>query len=168
MLLIRFLRPEHFMACIYAWGGSYRSLGNKLLPREGRCTQYESHHLINTLSTIFYRISTAITYLVGGRCQPPEASETGRLAPFRCLFPSPIRYYINDFELAVMFDPKSAPSELVVIGLPISDMNTRGTLHRKCDPEIHSVPSVPISGSWGRCSRRILGCMAHHASHPSF
>jgi hypothetical protein len=36
--------------------------------------------------------------------------------PFRSLFP--VRYYLNDFELSVMFDPESDPSSRLVSGVP--------------------------------------------------
>jgi hypothetical protein len=38
--------------------------------------------------------------------------------PFRSLFP--VRYYLNDFELSVMFDPESDPSSRLVSGVPIA------------------------------------------------
>ncbi|KAF8514690.1 hypothetical protein BU17DRAFT_52359 [Hysterangium stoloniferum] len=38
--------------------------------------------------------------------------------PFRSQFP--VRYYFNDFELAVCFDKDSSPSERVVTGIPIA------------------------------------------------
>ena len=43
-----------------------------------------------------------------------------------------------------------------------------GTLHQKCFLELHIAPSVPIFGSWGQCSRHILGYVRSHASHLSF
>ena len=81
---------------------------------------------------------------VGGRYQPQEASKTGQLAPFRSLFPSPIRYYINDFELAVTFDPETAPSSRVVTGLPTSGVRT-GEYARDIAPEMLSgAPYCPF------------------------
>jgi hypothetical protein len=50
-------------------------------------------------------------------CQPEGTSWSTRdWAPFRSYFP--IRYFINDFELAVTFDLDSDPSSRVVTGLP--------------------------------------------------
>jgi hypothetical protein len=41
-------------------------------------------------------------------------------APFRSLFP--VRYYLNDFELAICFDVNSHPLARLVTGLPITDI----------------------------------------------
>jgi hypothetical protein len=77
-----------------------------------------------------------------------EAGKTGEVLPFRSYFP--IRYYLNDFELAVTFDPSSAPSSRVVTGLPTTGIRS-GEYGRDIVPEMLSgrpiVPSVPTSGS---------------------
>ncbi|HEV7736986.1 MAG TPA: hypothetical protein VGO47_06385 [Chlamydiales bacterium] len=41
------------------------------------------------------------------------------LKPFRSYFP--VRYYLNDFEFSVSFDPTSDPSARFVTGLPSID-----------------------------------------------
>ena len=57
------------------------------------------------------------------------------MGPFRSLFP--IRYYINDFELAVSFEPHSEPSSRTVTGLPIAGIRT-GEYGRRPAPEMLS------------------------------
>jgi serine/threonine protein kinase len=57
------------------------------------------------------------------------------VTPFRSLFP--IRYYLNDFEMAVTFDPSSDPSSRVVTGLPIEGIRT-GNYARAVAPEMLS------------------------------
>ena len=49
----------------------------------------------------------------------------------------PVRYYINDFELAVTFEPHSEPSSRTVTGLPITGIRT-GKYGRKPAPEMLS------------------------------
>ena len=62
-------------------------------------------------------------------------AEGGKLGPFRSLFP--IRYYINDFELAVTFDPDSEPSSRTVTGFPTTGVRT-GEYGRRPAPEMLS------------------------------
>jgi len=69
----------------------------------------------------------------GGMCQPLD--EGAKLAPFRSYFP--VRYYINDFELAATFDPSSDPSSRVVAGLPTAGIRT-GEYGRNVAPEMLS------------------------------
>jgi len=79
----------------------------------------------------------------GTRRQSPESSaEGGKLGPFRSLFP--VRYYINDFEFAVSFEPHSEPSSRTVTGLPITGIRT-GEYGRKPAPEMLSgAPYCPF------------------------
>ena len=68
--------------------------------------------------------------------QPLECRVAGNLiGPFRSLFP--VRYYINDFEFAVTFDPDSEPSSRTVTGLPITGIRS-GEYARKPAPEMLS------------------------------
>ena len=62
-------------------------------------------------------------------------AEGGKLGPFRSLFP--IRYYINDFELAATFDPNSEPSSRTVTGFPTTGVRT-GEYGRRPAPEMLS------------------------------
>ena len=57
----------------------------------------------------------------------------GKLGPFRSLFP--VRYYINDFEFAVTFEPNSEPSSRTVTGLPVTGIRS-GEYARKPAPEM--------------------------------
>jgi len=59
--------------------------------------------------------------------------DTEQLTPFRCYFP--VRYYINDFELAVCYEPDSDPSTRVVSGLPTEGILT-GEYGRPPAPEM--------------------------------
>jgi len=79
----------------------------------------------------------------GRQYQSPECLADGRLlGPFRSLFP--VRYYINDFELAVTFDPHSEPSSRTVTGLPTTGIRT-GEYGRDPAPEMLSgVPYCPF------------------------
>jgi hypothetical protein len=64
------------------------------------------------------------------------------LLPFRSLFP--VRYYLNDFEFAVTFEPDSEPSSRTVTGLPITGIRT-GEYGRKPAPEMLSgAPYCPF------------------------
>lgn len=60
--------------------------------------------------------------------------------PFRSLFPAPIRYYLNDFEFAVTFDPESDPATRKVVGLPIDGLRT-GNYARDIAPEMRTKES---------------------------
>jgi len=72
----------------------------------------------------------------GTRCQLPGSSdEGGKLGPFRSYFP--VRYYINDFEVAVTFEPHSEPSSRTVTGLPFTGIRT-GEYGRTPAPEMLS------------------------------
>jgi hypothetical protein len=65
-----------------------------------------------------------------------------RADPFRSLFP--IRYYINDFEFAVVFDPESKPESRLVTGLPLAGLCT-GKYGRDPAPEMLSeAPYCPF------------------------
>jgi hypothetical protein len=57
--------------------------------------------------------------------------------PFRELFPSPVRYYINDFELSVTFGPLSPPSSRVIVGFPTKGVR-EGEYGREPAPEMRS------------------------------
>ena len=68
--------------------------------------------------------------------QPEGTSwSTAAWAQFRSCFP--IRYFINDFELAVTFDPDSDPSSRVVTGLPTTGLRP-GQYGRDAAPEMLS------------------------------
>ena len=68
--------------------------------------------------------------------QPEGTSwSTTTWAPFRSCFP--IRYFINDFDLAITFDPHSDPSSRVVTGLPTIGLGP-GQYGRDIAPEILS------------------------------
>jgi hypothetical protein len=62
------------------------------------------------------------------------ASETKQ--PFRSYFP--VRYYLNDFEFSVCFDPASDLSTRLVTGLPISTMGDPSKYGREKAPEMLS------------------------------
>jgi hypothetical protein len=65
------------------------------------------------------------------------------LLPFRSLFP--IRYYLNDFEFAVIFEPDSEPSSRTVSGFPFTGIRTCGEYGRKPAPEMLSgAPYCPF------------------------
>jgi hypothetical protein len=71
-----------------------------------------------------------------------SSAEGGKLGPFRSLFP--VRYYINDFEFAVTFEPDSEPSSRTVTGLPITGIRI-GEYGRKRAPEMLSeAPYCPF------------------------
>ena len=70
----------------------------------------------------------------GGMSQPEETNWSAQdWAPFRSCFP--IRYFINDFELAVTFDLDSDPSSRVVTGLPTAGVRP-GEYGRDVAPEM--------------------------------
>jgi len=72
----------------------------------------------------------------GGMSQPEGMTwPTTAWAPFRSYFP--IRYFINDFELAVTFDPDSDPSSRVITELPTTDLRP-GQYGRDIAPEMLS------------------------------
>jgi hypothetical protein len=75
-----------------------------------------------------------------GKSVPPA---NRRVGPFRSLFP--VRYYLNDFEFAVTFEPDSEPSSRTVTGLPITGIRTGGEYGRKPAPEMLSgAPYCPF------------------------
>jgi len=95
----------------------------------------------------------------GGMCQPEETNWSAHdWAPFRSLFP--IRYFINDFELAVTFDPDSDPSSRVVTGLPTAGVRP-GEYGRDIAPEmLLENPYCPFRADiWqlGKMFRSIFG-----------
>ena len=78
----------------------------------------------------------------GTMCQSVESLDSGKIGPFRSLFP--VRYYINDFELAATFEPDSEPSSRSVTGLPTTGVRT-GEYGRKPAPEMLSgAPYCPF------------------------
>jgi serine/threonine protein kinase len=95
------------------------------------------HYFICELNLIFVKDIDRDNILVnfaGGMCQPEETNWSTRdWAPFRSYFP--IRYFINDFELAVTFDPDSDPSSRVVTGLPTAGVRP-GQYGRDVAPEM--------------------------------
>jgi hypothetical protein len=80
------------------------------------------------------------------------------LAPFRSYFP--IRYYLNDFELAVTFDLDSDPSSRVVTGLPTAKLRP-GQYGRDIAPEMQlESPYCPFRADiWqlGKLFKSIFG-----------
>jgi hypothetical protein len=73
-----------------------------------------------------------INFAIGSR-QPLSVGASP--AQFRSLFP--VRYYLNDFELAVCFDVDSDPSTRLVTGLPTT-MILDGEYGRDKAPEMTS------------------------------
>lgn len=62
--------------------------------------------------------------------------------PFRSYFP--VRYYLNDFEFAVTFDPDSEPASRVVTGIPLNGIRA-GEYGRRPAPEMSSgLPYCPF------------------------
>jgi serine/threonine protein kinase len=59
---------------------------------------------------------------IGGHYQTLEGRIIIYVTPFQTHFP--VRYYLNDFELAVVFDPDSDPSTWVVTGLPTKGLRS--------------------------------------------
>ncbi len=81
---------------------------------------------------------------LGGRTRPAD-TDSEAIGPFRSHFP--IRYYINDFELAVCFDEDSDPATGKITGLP----NVRaGSAHPTVFPTA-DIPIVLLSLSHQRC-----------------
>lgn len=80
---------------------------------------------------------------VGGQRQAPESFVgTEPVTPFRSYFP--VRYYLNDFEFAVTFDPRSDPASRVVKGFPIDGIR-EGKYGRDKVPEMKSgLPYCPF------------------------
>lgn len=66
-------------------------------------------------------------------------------APFRAHFP--IRYRINDFELAVQFDPASDPAARLVVGIPPARYGQDDqTYHKDLPPEaLDEQPYCPFN-----------------------
>ncbi|THH18821.1 hypothetical protein EW146_g2244 [Bondarzewia mesenterica] len=97
---------------------------------------------------------------VGGRSQSFNAER--KLTPFRSYFP--IRYLINDFELAVTFDPNSEPSSRVLTGLPTTGIRI-GEYGRETAPEMLSgAPYFPFRADvWqlGTMFKSHFGVMCH-------
>jgi hypothetical protein len=102
---------------------------------------------------------------IGGPTRTPESAESGVTTPFRSYFP--VRYYLNDFELAVCFEPQSEPSARRVVGFPTK--NLRGKYGRDAAPEfLTDEPYCPfradvwqLGNLFGRCfgvSRSSLVC----------
>ena len=88
------------------------------------------------------------------------------MGPFRSYFP--VRYYINDFELAATFDPDSEPSSRVVTGLPTTGIRA-GEYGREPAPEmLTGSPYCPFRADvWqlGTMFKWTFGvCVVSHAS----
>jgi len=90
--------------------------------------------------------------------QPEGCWDTKAWLPFRSCFP--IRYFINDFELAITFDTDSDPSSRVVTGLPTAGVRP-GQYGRDVAPEMLSEARIAhfalTFGSWVKCSSQFLG-----------
>ena len=79
----------------------------------------------------------------------------GHPTPFREHFP--IRYYLNDFELAACFDDDSDPSTRVVSGLPTKGL--LGKYGREIAPEMLLVkPYCPFRTDVWQLGRMFLRC----------
>lgn len=79
----------------------------------------------------------------------------GPPTPFRAHFP--VRYYLNDFELAVCFEHDSDPSTRVVSGLPTKGL--RGKYGRDVVPEMLSEqPYCPFRADVWQLGRMFLRC----------
>jgi len=101
---------------------------------------------------------------VGRRYEPPKNGD--KLVPFRSLFP--VRYYINDFEFAVTFEPHSEPSSRTVTGLPITGIRT-GEYGRKPAPEMLSeAPYCPFRADIWQLGTMFNSTFGHlrHFSQP--
>ncbi|KAF8523030.1 kinase-like domain-containing protein [Gautieria morchelliformis] len=86
----------------------------------------------------------------GGVLGPPT--------PFRADFP--VRYYLNDFELAVCYEHDSDPSTRVVSGLPTKDLH--GKYGRAVVPEMLSeLPYCPFRADVWQLGRMFLRCFQH-------
>jgi hypothetical protein len=90
--------------------------------------------------------------------QPEGCWDTKAWLPFRSCFP--IRYFINDFELAITFDTDSDPSSRVVTGLPTAGVRP-GQYGRDVAPEMLSEsPYCPFRADiWqlGKMFKSIFG-----------
>ncbi|THH19667.1 hypothetical protein EW146_g1547 [Bondarzewia mesenterica] len=97
---------------------------------------------------------------VGGRSQ--SFDDGRKLTPFRSYFP--VRYLLNDFELAVTFDPDSEPSSRLVTGLPTTGIRT-GKYGREAAPEMLSgAPYCPFRADiWqlGTMFKSYFGHLGH-------
>lgn len=114
----------------------------------------------------------------GGMSQPEGTNWSKRdWAPFRTCFP--IRYFINDFELAVTFDLDSDPSSRVVTGLPTDGVRP-GQYGRDPAPEmLLEIPYCPFCADiwqlgamfksiFGVCPPLLLSvCLIHSHSSAS-
>ncbi len=70
---------------------------------------------------------------LGGRTRPAD-TDSEVIGPFRSHFP--IRYYINDFELAVCFDRDPDPATRKITGLPNVRAGRSGEYAREYAPEM--------------------------------
>lgn len=72
----------------------------------------------------------------GGSKYPPGArgSREDPAPPFRSHFP--IRYYLNDFEVGILFDESSDPSARMVTGDPLAPSGREGPYGRPLAPEM--------------------------------
>jgi hypothetical protein len=83
----------------------------------------------------------------GGNPGPPS--------PFRAYFP--VRYYLNDFELAVCYEHDSDPSTRVVSGLPTKGLH--GKYGRAVVPEMLSEePYCPFRADVWQLGKMFLRC----------
>lgn len=64
--------------------------------------------------------------------------------PFRSHFP--IRYYLNDFEIGLLFDESSDPSSRTTTGIPSTVSGRRGSYGRPQAPEMgrQNIPYCPF------------------------
>jgi serine/threonine protein kinase len=104
---------------------------------------------------------------IGGRYRLPDAMAKKRIDPFRSLFP--IRYYLNDFEFAVTFDPGSEPSSRLVTGIPSDGIRT-GEYERDPVPEMLSeAPYCPFRADIWQLGNLFMSCFGVRVkSHSSF